>query len=599
MHIQPTEELLSGRRQIDAFPKATILEDWQWNREVGSWYIRFSLNISSSNFLIIPNLTIWYLVVSHSYPDGSVKIYPAKDGGITQTFPHQSYNDFGNVNYPWRTGDLCLQHPLASLNHCQLDTEPMQASTRVLWHVKRAYDWLLEASKNQLIMPGEHFELPDVPKGASCKFVYVETEGDFSKWCNGNMPRWGVLKAGEIKKGGENILFADTFFDFSQEVVHKAEWGDSFKSCLGLSGIWILLPQPFIQQPWTFPITFREFFSFSITHDKTIKDVIKTAISAIRSSRKIIIAIGFPIPEKFGDVAVRIHWQAALVKNIASKPGNGFLPNEKGLWRTDRLRIFNDNQKIEWLKSRNWAQSELTSRGKLDESLLRLQVLLIGAGAIGAPLAEILIRGGVRNIIVVDPEPIEIGNLVRHTLTMDSLGKPKAVELCSRLSALSPHVHAQAYDLELANFLEEHPKQVNSVNLIIDCTASNHCLKALAEMQLEREIPFVSLSIGFKARRLYLYTCYGKSFPANDFFHKFLPFWEEEIKDQDSGSFPSEGIGCWHPVFPARFDEMICWASVSATTLNDVFNKGDCSNHLHVFERTIEHGLFSGIRKIQ
>jgi len=597
--MEPTEELLSGRRQIDALPEAAIIDDWQWHKETSSWYIKLTLTISSSDTTIIPDSTTWYLVVSPSYPEGAVKIYPAKNGGITRTFPHQSFNDSGQENCPWRTGDLCLQHPLARLNHHQLHTEPMQASTRILWHVKRAYEWLLEANKGQLILPGEHFELPDVPKGASCKFVYVETDEDFLKWRNGEITRWGVLKAGEVEKGGDKILFADIFFDFSQEIVHKIEWGDAFKSCLDIGGIWVLLPQTIIQRPWSFPITWRELFSYSVNQDKTIKDVVKTAMPGLRSGKRIVIAIGFPIPGKYGDADTRIHWQAAFVKNIASKPGNGFLPNEKGLWRTDRLKVLNDNQKIEWLKSRNWAQSELTSRGKLGESLLKSKILLVGAGAIGAPLAEILVRGGVRNIVVVDPESVEIGNLVRHTLTMDSLGKSKAVELCSRLSALSPHVCAKAYEIELAKFLKSHSEQLNGVNLIIDCTASNYCLKALADMQLDHEVPFVSLSVGFKAGRLYLYTAFGKSFPADDFFCKFSPLWEEEVQHQNSESFPNEGIGCWHPVFPARFDEMLCWASVSVTILDELSNKGDFSNSLHVFERTTESGLFSGIRKIQ
>jgi tRNA A37 threonylcarbamoyladenosine dehydratase len=57
------------------------------------------------------------------------------------------------------------------------------------------------------------------------------------------------------------------------------------------------------------------------------------------------------------------------------------------------------------------------------------RVLLIGAGAIGSALGELLVRGGVRDLTVIDSENATVGNLTRHTLTMDEAGNSKAMSV--------------------------------------------------------------------------------------------------------------------------------------------------------------------------
>ena len=56
--------------------------------------------------------------------------------------------------------------------------------------------------------------------------------------------------------------------------------------------------------------------------------------------------------------------------------------------------------KLEWIISENWNQQEILQRGKLNDLLLRKKILLLGAGCIGASVAEILVRAGLYNLTI-------------------------------------------------------------------------------------------------------------------------------------------------------------------------------------------------------
>src|SRR5467141_186937 len=103
----PSENLLAGRRALDGIPEAKIIQDWQWIESQKSWTLRISLSPTLTPTEFIPARTDWFFVVEDKYPLGSIKLYPAEQGGITATFQHQSLNR-ANKDLPWRKGDPCL-----------------------------------------------------------------------------------------------------------------------------------------------------------------------------------------------------------------------------------------------------------------------------------------------------------------------------------------------------------------------------------------------------------------------------------------------------------------------------------------------------------
>ncbi len=67
------------------------------------------------------------------------------------------------------------------------------------------------------------------------------------------------------------------------------------------------------------------------------------------------------------------------------------------------------------------------------------KVLVVGCGALGSHTAAALLRTGVRRLVLVDRDVVEIHNLHRVALyTEDDVGRPKAEALAERLKEIDP-----------------------------------------------------------------------------------------------------------------------------------------------------------------
>ena len=90
----------------------------------------------------------------------------------------------------------------------------------------------------------------------------------------------------------------------------------------------------------------------------------------------------------------------------------GFRQNEKGYWFRDKSSILTMDMKLDWALSQNWNENDIFNRGRVNKSLRTMKILIIGAGAVGAAVAELLTRAGVCNIHVQDFDIVEIGTLI-------------------------------------------------------------------------------------------------------------------------------------------------------------------------------------------
>jgi len=304
---------------------------------------------------------------------------------------------------------------------------------------------------------------------------------------------------------------------------------------------------------------------------------------------------GFPVPVRVGEPDRQMHWQAIQLPLLERKVINGFRPYALGYWLTSKGGTLADARQLEWLIAENWHPDQLATRGRLDARLAASRVVLIGAGALGSMIGELLVRAGVWDITILDHDLVLAGNLVRHTLTLDDLGKNKAEALARRLASISPSVRAVAVpDRFPGGSLEP---RVLGADLVIDTTGEHWVLEAMAEAEWTGDPTFASFAISMHARRLFASLSRSSRFDVAAFDAAYGPFGQEE-RDRDEER-PWEGVGCWHPVFPASADEMWLMASTAIGLLDDAWPIEAGSSTLHVFGRSAgADGQFSGVTKI-
>jgi molybdopterin/thiamine biosynthesis adenylyltransferase len=98
-------------------------------------------------------------------------------------------------------------------------------------------------------------------------------------------------------------------------------------------------------------------------------------------------------------------------------------------------------------------------------------VLVIGAGALGSPVAAYLAGAGVGRLGIVDDDPVEVSNLHRqHLHYTPDVGVPKAHSAAAKLGFLNPEVVVEPYQVRLD--AGNAAGLVEGNDVVVDCSDS-------------------------------------------------------------------------------------------------------------------------------
>jgi hypothetical protein len=81
---------------------------------------------------------------------------------------------------------------------------------------------------------------------------------------------------------------------------------------------------------------------------------------------------------------------------------NGFRSSGWAAVKFNREKVLTNDIKLDWLNSENWYPDQIRSRGTLPEIFEGKNILLIGAGSLGSMIAELLVRGGIDRLALID-----------------------------------------------------------------------------------------------------------------------------------------------------------------------------------------------------
>jgi molybdopterin-synthase adenylyltransferase len=138
--------------------------------------------------------------------------------------------------------------------------------------------------------------------------------------------------------------------------------------------------------------------------------------------------------------------------------------------------------------SRQLVLPEWSERAQL--ALREASVLVVGAGALGSPVAAYLAGAGVGRLGILDEDGVELSNLHRqHLHFTPDVGAPKASSAAAKLAFLNPEVVVEPYQVRFeeanaAALVEGH-------DLVVDCSDSFATRYAVNAACCATGVPFV------------------------------------------------------------------------------------------------------------
>lgn len=582
-----------GIESLEAFEPITILETLSPEEQNYGQIIKIRFHFQDlPPDSEIPNESDWYVLIDSVYPAGSIAIHPAKENGLTETYPHQRRNTSGDEAVPWRTGNICVERYESVLGRSGTTDEPSKAETRLRWYIDRTYVWLQLAANQELRQPGDPYEVPefDTSDSASYQLAFNESIESFDQW-ERLTPSWGTTTLLELSQPTGTLVPIE-FATQSGDSVYEPEWGTFIRDSNADEVVapWILLDDPPFKAPWSAPETWRELEEFFQDIPVDLHSAIAGTIFEHDAQRSFLL-LGFPIPERVDESPAIIHWKGVQLPDLGSvEDRDGFRQSARSERYVSQMEL--PHYDLQWLSSDNWSHEQLSRRGSFKDAVARSEILLIGAGALGGAVAECLVRGGVRDLTIIDGEKFEIGNIARHTLSVEDVGRSKADALAERISLISPSVRVDSIS-ESFPPNNSTPEAVASADFVIDCTGSETVLEELSRYPWQKATYFCSASLGRRGKRLFFFSAYSESFPR-DVFDAEIREWmlKEGLEGTDTDAIP-ERVGCWHPASVIRMDQISTWAGTVSKLAEEISElrlgetnfvtlegTGDCDNEL-------------------
>lgn len=542
-----------------------INQPLDWDPDRKGWTFEFEVNVIPNQQGISSPVKL-LAVIPEAFPLESVDFYPVSED--VSFFPHQSL-----------AGKLCLP----------MERSAPSDSKRLVCYVKWAINWLMDAAKGTLFKAGDPYELPQFPCKKKFTVYFSEDFSTYKRWSS-MVGQNGIVKCalGRSTTG----LFVTTFSDSNGSVIlennftpNNIDWDRK------IVGQWFILSDIcyYRHRP---PLTFNEINELCTKHDLDFYNILKRAWQEKDSFIEWgLILVGFPIPKIVGGEAHEIHWQPLLFDNVRADrkkvSGSKKLKKKQKIWsaliKNGRFSFFSE---LPWACAANIANNRLHSRGSFTQSLCDAHIAIFGCGALGSSIAEQLIRGGIKKMVLLDYDIVEFGNLCRHTLDGRHVGLSKAESLSIKLSSINPLSIINGYKqcIPLTSKTPENVHQaVNSADVLIDCTTSESAFEWLNNYAVEQNKILISTFFDFYAKHLTLCIS-GKENSCAVIYRELLRLVnnnelpvspEEYFYKPTKAEEVIEGAGCWHATFPALNNHIQMLAVSAVDLINAHFEGGE------------------------
>ncbi len=486
------------------------------------------------------------LAIPHNYP----LTHPNSDN-ISIIFKNKNYIGVNHINLD---GSVCF-HPDKDDNF----------DSKFIYEIKRLKQWIRDYYIYKIEDDNYAYLIHKTESGCINKLYFTNTKNNFKKNSFGtfSFSIFSDEKIGKKKfpvkklfrlgfEGGQNDTWSKTFIEHLKEKTFKKglyyfiEEEPLMKKNIGRKGI----------ENWN---ELKDYLS-----DEFIEYLYKGLKREFNNNyyheNSLFLIIGYKIPN---NETYEEHWDLIRIskKNIPIDykrlPQNGQQNSNK------RFEHCLKTNKINWSTTENIDYSRFFGRGKLDEKITNSNILIIGCGALGSSLSEILVRGGAKNIVLEDFDTIKGGNLCRANYDLNDLVYYKIDRLTKRLQAISPFVNINSISVKLNNYDLDTVKDIfnKKIDIIFDCST-------------DTEVTYIIDKLNFTGKTFSLaITNNAKSFVSIT--GKNLTKQAKTIFDFVENEAPSyfEGTGCGYPTFEANYNDINALLNIGVKVINNNYSK--------------------------
>jgi molybdopterin-synthase adenylyltransferase len=156
--------------------------------------------------------------------------------------------------------------------------------------------------------------------------------------------------------------------------------------------------------------------------------------------------------------------------------------------------------------------------GNAQERLKAASAIVVGAGALGSPVATYLVAAGIGRLGIVDEDVVELSNLHRQPLHYSpDVGRQKAENAALKLGVLNPEVGIDPYPVRIDG--QNAPAIVMGADVVVDCSDSFATRYVVNDASCAQRVPLVEAGVlGFDGLVLSIKpgesACYRCAFPT-------------------------------------------------------------------------------------
>ena len=218
-------------------------------------------------------------------------------------------------------------------------------------------------------------------------------------------------------------------------------------------------------------------------------------------------------------------------------------------------------------------QDEIYLRNEtvIDSSIREKTVLLIGLGALGSKVAELLAQAGVGEFRFCDPDRLTTGNVSRHVGGISDFGERKTRVVSNRLHNINPHLkQIQAWEGYATDALSTLSSMIQGVDLVVSTIADENAESAINQVAVVDKVPVLygrAMRRGSMGRVFLVRPgvdpckrCIGLHAASAEAGHESDPDWIS-VSERDEDVLLHE---CGRPVIPASAIDLSFVASLAA-----------------------------------